>query len=124
MWARGEDRTKSAAAIPAVANTTYDIQVDAASGSSGVFQFSLIQPNPGTPANDNFANATTLNEAINDAIVGTGSNPVATGTTDGATAESGEPANPVNSRLVRMVGPGRPIGRGRRDLVGGGHHTG
>ena len=72
---------QSAAAIPAVANTTYDIQVDAASGSSGPSS-SAIQPNPGTPANDNLINATTLNEAINDAIAGTGSNPVATGTTE------------------------------------------
>ncbi len=89
--------SNAAAAIPAVAGQRYLIQVDADAGDANAFGFSVFQPVAGAPENDNFLNATSLAEAVNDRVAGRGSGPVGSGTTAGATAEAGEPGAPVHS---------------------------
>jgi hypothetical protein len=76
-------KTSSVTFSPSPA-TTYYIAVDGVGGASGSIKLELpVTP----PANDNFASATVIN----------GSNAEAFGYNFGATKETGEPTNPVNS---------------------------
>ncbi len=97
--------SNAAAAIPAVEGQRYLIQVDASAGDANAFGFSVFQPVAGAPENDNFQNATSLAEAVNDRVAGRGSGPVGSGTTAGATAEPGEPGAPVHSVWYSWASP-------------------
>ncbi len=85
------------ASIDALSGTTYRIQVDAPAGEAGAFSFDLLQPDSGAPLNDDFSNPTSLEQAVNARIAGTGTNPVGSGSTEGATGQAGEPGNPTHS---------------------------
>ncbi len=83
------DAAAGAVSFDAVAGTAYLIQVDAAA-NAGAFDFSLIQPAAGGPANDDLSGAISLNEAVNG--LGGSSGSLASGSTSGATTETGEPS--------------------------------
>ena len=92
-------------AIDALPGTVYFLQVDAAAGQAGPFSFTILSPDAGAPTNDSFSASTSLEQAVNDQIAGIGSNPVGNGTTAGATAEPGEPGNPVHSVWYDWTAP-------------------
>lgn len=83
------DGAPGAVSFDATAGITYLIQVDSAT-NPGEFDFSLLQQAASGPDNDAFASATSLGEAVNE--LGSAAGDLASGTTSGATVETGEPA--------------------------------
>jgi len=93
----------AAVAVPAIEATSYSIQVVDPVADEAPFSFSLVQPDAGPPANDDFASATSLDTALAFAATGSGTDSsAAQGTTAGATVETGE-AGPNASAPAHSV---------------------